>query len=622
MVMKDPNGTPKSREEMKWAIDNGYVIPMFRDGTVTVDKLLDTADVKLAWYVPSLEAINFINFIRLCLGEEPENSNPKPHYFLVDCIFQQDNVKPYFTVRGIDFDTLKGDTVILCTREFSKSTLLTYIVLYMAANGRIPGFKPPVNYGLYVSDSMRNNVKTMMEKIRTIYYESAYLQSLFEEVRLNQDEVSMIRKPRTPAEIAAYKQTVEIEKKDPKYVPGRMKRTFAMTGLGANTGGRGSSDGLFRPVFAFLDDMVSSEADANSDTILGNIESTIESDITGGLSGNGNFKVVIGTPYNKKDPVYRRIEEGAMLPVVFPRAVKPPEGLTEAEFESVWPDRHTYQSCKREYDKAKRAKDSGNEEKMRSLMQEHYLRISSEEDRMISDKMLKWYKRSKILDAKYAYHWYMTTDFTTSGNKGSDFSGTALWAVDADKNHYLVDISLRKKELDAQYKDVLAMRKILPEDIVPTIGVEVDGGQRAHILALKDRMVASNTYLIIGRQKGSSISSEGILSRLEKGNKHWRFRLMLPLFQNSQIWLPEELKDTPDMEELLEELRYVNYTAFGSKHDDGVDLISQLGMLDIVYPSKEMTDSVEDTSAIDEYEMYWGTDETVSKPSSGSSTVF
>jgi hypothetical protein len=95
------------------------------------------------------------------------------------------------------------------------STLITYLFMYMALKGYVPGFGK-VNFGLYVSDSMRNNVKTSMEKIAAVYYESKYLQSQFESVHLTQEEASFVRHPTTKAELAAYKQTVEVEKKDKK----------------------------------------------------------------------------------------------------------------------------------------------------------------------------------------------------------------------------------------------------------------------------------------------------------------------------------------------------------------------------------------------------------------------
>ena len=54
----------------------------------SVDDLLDAVDYDFPNYVPSVEAFDFINFIRLVLGEEPENSNSLAHYFLIDVIFK------------------------------------------------------------------------------------------------------------------------------------------------------------------------------------------------------------------------------------------------------------------------------------------------------------------------------------------------------------------------------------------------------------------------------------------------------------------------------------------------------------------------------------------------------
>ena len=937
-----PYYVPRTYDEMQQAIETHYIIPSFRHGKLTVDKMLDHADVVLEWYIPSEYSIDFMNFMRLVLGEEPENSNPKAHYFMIDCIFKEECVRPYFDVRGIDYDMLKDRVLVLCTREFSKALTLdtklatpsgyvkmknikkndividrngkptlvtsksglffnntykitlsdgriietsynhdniiwkrknkrisrkytkgigdqnirgleekvmtteeiyrsgfmfnktitnnqkkgseykyfiprmnnpiefnscnfpidpytvgvilgdgsidkntgftritchkddfeiyeknipykigtkyekkdsnayffsllgigklvkehigteivyykripkplltgsvderiavlqglmdtdgsinkkgsasfsstskglvedvleivrslggtgtiskrktnstfgvsywigikinniklfkhprklerqTYIpardmvgienielihsvptqcitvesdtksfilengivthnstllgsmlVLYMAAHGELPGFGK-VNYMLYVSDSMRNNVKTTMDTIKQVYYESAYLQSIFESVRLVQDEVNFVRNPVTKKEIAVYKQYVEIEGKPKDQVPGRMKRTFSMSGLGASTGGRGSRDGLARPNGVFFDDLLGSEVDAESDTILENVESTIESDILPALSGNGSFKIFAGTPYNKKDPAYSRIEDGSWLPVVFPKAEKMDDTITEDNFRGVWPDRHSYATCKGDYLKAKRAADNGKETALRKLNQEYYLRISSDEDRLVPDRLIQWYSRQRIVENAWAYNWYVTTDYTSTGKKGSDISGGALWAVDSNSNHFLVDLILRKMELETQYRETFNFVKQcsgITRGI--EVGVETDGQQGIHIYALKERMAKEAVFFTIARQKGQKLGSEGIRSKLEGGNKHWRFRMMLPYFQNKKIWFPDELKGSEDMNELLNEIKYTTYTGFGATHDDGNDILSQLIMMDINYP--------------------------------------
>ena len=72
--------------------------------------------------------------------------------------------------------------------------------------------------------------------------------------------------------------------------------------------------------------------------------------------------------------------------------------------------------------------------------------------------------------------------------------------------------------------------------------------------------------------------------------------MMLPLFQNRKIHFPEELRDAPDMRELMEQIKYATYTGFGTKCDDGADLISQLGMMETIAPLPDMysDDDIED----------------------------
>ena len=588
----------------EYELNEDGVFKILEEG-VSVDKLLDVCDVELDWYVPSDFAIEFILFIRLCLGEEPENSNPKAHYFFIDCIFQQPNVEPYFVVRGYDYYELNNRIAILSTREFSKSTLMAYMFLYIAYHGKIPEFGK-IYYMIYVGDSMDNNVKTTMKTISKVFLESAFLKSRFEDWTLNTDIVEFVRKPTTRREIERYQAHIDGGGK-PKEAPGRMKRTFTLKGVGAKTGARGSRDGLARPDGVVFDDLVPSESDAASEPTLKSIESTIKSDILPGLNNNKNFALLIGTPYSKKDPVYSRIEKKSWLPVMFPRGIvirnkkayPIDEDATINSFKSVWDDRHGYGNCMRDFKAAMRDKNAGDSSSVRSILQEHYLRISSEEDRMITDNMIQWFNRVDIEKRISQYNLYMTTDFTTTGSSGSDMSGIAVWAVGHNNDIFLLDLCLRRQEMEAQYNEVFRMVNYWTRHNSRgiTAGIETDGQQKSHILALKERMIKRNEFFTIGFQKGAKIGSEGILSRLEGGSKHWRFRMMLPYFQNKKIWFPRELEDTPDMRELMDEIKYATYTAFGTKCDDGADLISQLGMMNIIYPMKSMYDEDEE----DEY---------------------
>ena len=495
----------------------------------------------------------------------------------------QDTVRDYLVARGIDYDKIKGRTAVLCCREFAKSTIIgSFVPLYMAWKGELPGFGK-VNYGLYVGDSMRNNVKTTMNTIEQVYLESEWLQTQFESARFTDELVELVRLPRTAAEITLYEVAIAAGKK-PTQVPGRSKRKFAMRGVGAQTGTRGTRSGLQRPQFAIIDDVVPSEAEANSDTILDGIESTIESDVLNALHGAGSFAILIGTPYNKKDPVYSRVESKTWVPVVFPICERIHEDMLPGEFRGVWENRHSYSKVMKRY------LDAVNSNKTRSFMQELMLRITSEKDKAIPNDYIEPFNRDDILKNGAAYNWYITTDFTTTGGSGNDFSGMAVWAVSSNNDYFLVDLVLKKMDLALQYNELFRLvNRYKRYNGMIEVGIEIDGQQKIHLFAIKELMNKKNEYFTIGKQKGGV--REGILSKQSKGGKEGRFSVMVPLFQAGKIRFARELSDSTSMRELRNELDYVTYDEhgrlqFGSVHDDGLDLISQLAMMNIFAPSE------------------------------------
>jgi len=579
---------------------DGIVFKHLEGKRPTVDELLDCVDVELTWYVPSDFAIEFVMFISLVLGESPQNKNSKPQYFMIDCMFQQLNVKPYFMVRNINFDDMVGETVILCSREFGKSALVTYFILYMAYKQFVPGFGR-VNYGLYVSDSMRNNVKKMMGRLKGIYNESRFLQDKFEEVAITQEEAVFVRKPETKKELESYRHTVEIEKKPANQVPGRMKRIFKVDGLGASTSSRGASNLLSRPDFFICDDMIANEKDARSDAVLDSIESTIESDVRGGMSGNGYFGVLIGTPYNKSDPIYSRIESAAALPVVFPRAEQmPTDDLDKSVFKSVWPDRHTYKNCRKEYVAARMAKQmTGNNQKMRSLLQEHYLRISDQDERMIPDSMLQWYSRKSLGRYLEGYKLYMTTDFTASNTiDNGDYSVIAMWACTNNKDWFMLDLVCRRMTIQQQFTECVNMvqKWSVSSGQHITVGVEIDGQQQTNIYSLQELQRKHQVWFSFASQIGQGTDKFGISRRRSGNDKHGNFMQIQHLFFDRKIFFPEELAESPDMLELMDELKYITYTSINSKHDDALDVISMLGLVNVIYPNVDVvTHKVIDT---------------------------
>ena len=61
--------------------------------------------------------------------------------------------------------------------------------------------------------------------------------------------------------------------------------------------------------------------------------------------------------------------------------------------------------------------------------------------------------------------------------------------------------------------------------------------------------------------------------------------MMLPMFQNKKFWFQEQLDETPDMIEAMRQIKYTTYSGFAG-HDDFMDTVSQLGMMEIIFPMK------------------------------------
>ncbi|MCK4979221.1 MAG: hypothetical protein KAS62_02440 [Candidatus Delongbacteria bacterium] len=528
-----------------------------------IDHALDNMDLRFGGYTPSRDAVEFFSLMRLVMGEEPEVENSLMHYFLVDLIFGNIERHQYPYTKDIQDKIRINDRkiAIMTARGLAKSTTVTaFFPIYLAIKGTMPNFGS-VMFVVGFGDSQQAGAKVQANTIRDICEDSLFCKDYFEKMRFTDEECEFTRKGN-----------------------GKIKaRSFMYKVKGAAGGSvRGIRYKTERPQIIIFDDIIKNEADANSKIIMKKLKSMMYADAENALGGKKGKIIIINTPFNKNDPVYQALESGIWTPVCIPMCERMDEEIEEDEFIGAWEPMHSFQRVKERYE------DALGSSALREFNQELMLRISSDDDRMVPDSMIQWYSRADLERRLPEYNLYMTTDFTTTGGPASDLSGIASWALGSNSDYFLLDLSLRQQSMGEQYEEVFRMNKHWGalNQRTTTVGIEVDGQQKAHVFAIKEQMVKRNEWFTIGRQKGSKFGSEGILSRLEGGNKHWRFRMMLPLFQNRKIWFPEELRDTPQMKELLQEIKYCTYSGFGSKYDDGMDLISMLGAMEIITPMK------------------------------------
>lgn len=301
------------------------------------------------------------------------------------------------------------------------------------------------------------------------------------------------------------------------------------------------------------------------------IEDTVYKAVNFALHPTKNMIIWSGTPFNAKDPLYKAVESGAWEVNVFPVCEQFP--CTREEFKGSWPDRFTYEYVKEQYDSAVKLG------KIDTFNQELMLRILSDEDRVIQDHDIGWYKIDAVLRNKSKFNFYITTDFATSEKQKSDFSVISVWAYNNAGDWLWVDGVVKRQLMD---KNVDALFRLAQLYKPQSVGIEVSGQQSGFIPWIMGGMLNRNIYF--------PLASEG--NDMKPGirpntNKMVRFNLVVPWFKSRKIFFPVEKKTSVEVAEFINELGLITPGGFKSKHDDCIDTISQLASLTPWKPSEE-----------------------------------
>jgi len=470
-------------------------------------------------YIPSNFGLEFVNFIKLVNGDVgEENLTPVLHYKMLDQVSGQKRNIANMLFRGA------GKTALLAE----------YLFLFIGVYGKIPDFGK-IDLALYVSDSIENGVKNMRKNLEHRWENSDFLKKYIPNIRFTDVRWEFSN------------------------IDGNV---FVVRGYGARTGVRGAKEMGVRPVLAVLDDLVSDE-DARSATVIASIEDTVYKAIEYALHPTKSKVIWSGTPFNSRDPLYKAIESGAWHVNVYPVCEHFP--CTKEEFKGAWIDRFTYDYVKSKYDKALKAG------KINTFNQELMLRIMSDEDRLIQDEDITWYKRDNVLNNKDLFNFYITTDFATSERNSADFSVISVWAYNNNGDWLWVDGICAKQNMSKNINDLFRLSQLYnPQQV----GIEISGQQGGFISWIQNEMMNRNIYFSLASDNNNN--KPGVRPNT---NKMVRFNIMVPLFKLNKIYFPAEKKNSIPIKEVMDELRLAATNGFRSKHDDFIDTISMLGVL-------------------------------------------
>jgi predicted phage terminase large subunit-like protein len=477
-------------------------------------------------YVPSQFALEFITFIKLVNGSTgEENKSPVIHLDMLDQIVEHD------------------ENLFVSFRGSAKTTALhEYMYLYLATYGKIPKFGT-VDVAMYISDTIDNGVKSMRQNLEFRWNRSEFLQKYVPYTRFT--DVRW-----------------EFQNLEGKF--------FCVRGFGASTGVRGFKEYGKRPTWCGFDDLMS-DKNAESATITKDIRNIIYKAARQAMHPKKRKINWTGTPFNKKDPLYDAAGSKSWNVRVYPICEKFP--CTREEFRGAWEDRFNYDFVSNEYQKL-----LGNGE-IAAFDQELMLRISSDENRMVQENDLVWYDSTTVLQNKSNYNFYITTDFATSEKTSADYSVISVWAYNNNGDWLWVDGTIKRQLMDQNIDDVFRFVSMYKPQ---SVGIEVTGQQGGFIQWIKDQMLVRNIFFNLASEGNNG--NEGIRPNT---NKMVRFNTVVPMFKQKKVWFPRDRKETAEMVEIMDEIRNATIGGFKSKHDDFIDTVSMLSVMNPWKPSEQ-----------------------------------
>lgn len=416
-----------------------------------------------------------------------------------------------------------------------------YLILYLAVYGYLESFGD-VCFIIYVSDSMENGVKNMRKNLENRYNNSEFLQEMLPKVNFTDN-------------------CMEFTNKD--------GHQLVVNGYGACTGIRGTKKLGTRPQIAILDDLLSDE-DAKSPTVIASIENTVYKAVMHALHPSHHKIVWCGTPFHKKDPLYKAVESGAWNVNVFPVCERFP--CSKEEFHGAWEDRFNYEYVRSQYETAKATG------MLQAFNQELMLRVMSDEDRLITKSEICFYNIDDLLKNKQNFNFYITTDFAVSTKQSADYSVISVWAYSNNGDFYWVDGIVKRQTIDKTIDDLFRLNAIYNPLLV---GIEVTGQQGGFIDIIQKESLIRNNFINLAKERNAS--KPGIRPST---NKLARFNTVLPWFKMHKVFFPKELEEDYRVQEFIEELTLASASGFKSKHDDCIDTISMLSCFNLWKPSK------------------------------------
>ena len=429
----------------------------------------------------------------------------------------------------LSLHTLKG---IQASRGLSKTTLaIAYAILYYAYLGRKPGFGI-VNYAMVVSDSLAQ-VKSIFEQILSLVEDNDKLK----------DHLSVIKS----------------RSGDDPYIEfiNKSGDIMRVRGRGAGQRVRGVKAGKYRPNLILVDDLENDENIESKDA-REKLKSWFLNALMPSIDPNRYEITMIGTPLHE-DSVLSMITESSKWKVIMLPACEEYPPKPGKKIVSAWSDRFTPEFLKHtveQYEEAGRKN---------SFFQEYMLETVNKENMLFDLDTLNYWSEDEYEAKIKGLSYYISVDLAISEKSYADYTAITVVGVNRLNHWFVLHMDYGRYSPDKTIQKIMSLaRMYYNSTLVIEKGTLFLGIKKA----LQNEMLQSNTFFNI-KEVTRGTSKLSVIKTLE------------PRMNVGKLWLPKNAYKK-QVEELKYQMSMVTNDSIKAKHDDLLDTLAQLGLVDLV----------------------------------------
>ena len=456
------------------------------------------------------------------------------HFLWFSQFIEEENKSPEAHFQLVDFILSKHIyKVVECHRGFGKSTKIVHLILEWLYLGKKPNFGK-FDYILIVQDTVTMVASTIEQIIATI-----------ENTELN--KVLEIRKAKLGD--------------DPTiYVYNKIKKKmFFLKGKGSGQSMRGFKIMGKRPNIIIFDDIENEEKHSTKES-RDKLKHWFNNVILPAINMNKYEYIFIGTPIHEDSLLMELVNSKEWKTLQLPLC----EDFDPNNLDNLivsWKDRFVPEKIKHIYN------DLKNRGRETSFYQEFLLEVTPKDDLLFKIDNINKYKMIDFKDKLNMLTYYISVDLAISEKDYADYTSIAVIGIDNSNNWFLVDGFYGRIKPDETIERLFYfVTKWNPYEVV------------LEKVAFQASMQTFTQNEMIRRGRFFSLK---MVNKNKRTNKLAVIKGFQPIVELGKFWIPEDCIQGY-VNELLHEMSLITNDKILAKHDDLIDSIAQLTLIEMI----------------------------------------